>query len=287
MITSSNYKSKETIDQEINRVIHYMNARHMEKQENDVLYHYTNIEALYNGILVKEPKSEEECISLFATDYRYLNDKNEIQYGLSALEEIYCDRYRLSLSSNSGNKIGTNYIISFSEEKDSIPMWSTYGKKGDGIALGFDFEILNDKTNSIQKCLYSNKDIKKQLLQTLAFVDYQINLGFGINQTVRKYIMLNIAQYLKSMIKHSGYEYEKEFRLVIKNTKDYVTKYRYSNNLIIPYVVKYLPKAALKKIIIGPNLNTERTRVSLKEYLDSKGFEDVIIESSNVPFRSL
>ena len=45
------------------------------------LYHYTSIEALYNGIIQQDCKLGQE-ICLRATNVLYLNDKEEIKIGM-------------------------------------------------------------------------------------------------------------------------------------------------------------------------------------------------------------
>lgn len=53
-----------------------------------LLYHYSTIESLFSGILVKERESDDKAISLFATDHRYLNDEKEIKHGCDVLSDI-------------------------------------------------------------------------------------------------------------------------------------------------------------------------------------------------------
>lgn len=61
--------------------------------------------------------------------------------------------------------------------------------------------------------------------------------------------------------------------------------YRYSNGRVIPYVKEYLPKQVLSKVVLGPLSNVELSKDSLKEFLDSKGFNHVDVLSSEIPYR--
>ena len=53
----------------------------------EYLYHYTSIEALINGIVVKNPNVGEE-ICLRATHNRYMNDPTEFEKGITLLNNL-------------------------------------------------------------------------------------------------------------------------------------------------------------------------------------------------------
>ena len=249
-----------------------------------VLYHYTNIEALFNGILVKDSPKEGEEISLYATDHRYLNDIEEIKGGCKRLKEKLGPMLEGIINEDTDfdelfDKDEPRYIISFSLNPDSIPMWSTYGRRGNGIALGFDTKKLVSSIKDIHPCIYTEKDMDEalKLLHDKTNFDSENALFF----------VLYACLHMVNLIKDSSYEYEKEIRFLSVQVDVKDRKYRYANNLIIPYIQKFLPKEALKTITIGPNLNTEMVKRSVREYIDSLGFKDVEIKISDVPFRTL
>ena len=82
------------------------------------------------------------------------------------------------------------------------------------------------------------------------------------------------------------HKYENEIRLLIQPDKDSKIKHRCQNNLIVPYIENFFPQKALKEIWIGPTNDRERTKKSLKAYLDYMGFSDVEIKQSEVPYRT-
>ncbi|MBQ4126552.1 MAG: hypothetical protein IJD72_01100, partial [Alistipes sp.] len=55
--------------------------------EEALLYYYTDIDALLNGIIVKDPKENKE-ICLWATRCTHLNDKNELMEGIEQMKKI-------------------------------------------------------------------------------------------------------------------------------------------------------------------------------------------------------
>ena len=54
----------------------------------DSWYHYTSLDAIINGIIVQNPKPQEE-ICLWATHSLYMNDPSEFSMGVSLIDSIY------------------------------------------------------------------------------------------------------------------------------------------------------------------------------------------------------
>lgn len=275
--------------------------------KHDLLYHYTNIGALFNGIILPKDKSnKDEALSFLSTDYRYMNDQEELIYGRKVIQDFYEKRTnrddKLSDSNQTINALC--FLTSFSCKEDSIPMWSTYGNKGNGIALGLDAKILNEHLgkglNLFFHCIYNMEKLKGLIDD---FVE--ANPILKITEEVIRDFYAWIQGFITAFVKHPSYEYEDEVRLLkmFPTKQDEETqmmldmfgaqnatsevKYRLANNLIIPYVINKLPKEVLKTITIGPNLDMDRTKTSIEEYIKSLGFTDVDIIPSKAPFRTL
>lgn len=252
------------------------------------LYHYTSIEALFNGILIRDAESDDKAISLFATHYQYLNDITELKYGEDMAREIFTDSHPQILNMEKPCKETDPlpihkefFIISFSKLGDSLPMWSMYGRGGNGIALEFDsYEVLQS-LRYLYPCLYSKDDATKMIERVYDNMKGSKTLA---NNTAALASDIFILKHFMQVIKNPAYKYEEEVRFINEYNEN--IEYRYTNNLIIPYVKQYLPKKALKRIIIGPNLDKDRTRTSIERYIRSLGFEDVEVVSSDVPFRN-
>ena len=269
-----------------------------------IIYQYTNIEALFNGIIVKNPVIDKE-ICLWASNCEYMNDPDEVRTGRKFIDKVFKSSFDKKRDSASENKKIEEeikkefFITSFSLSQDSLPMWEMYGRKGCGIALGFDKDILlNDFSDFMYRCIYVDdiyKDIINQLLKEPMSVGENLKLAnkedviktFGklIIDIMGNIIMFSLisvgAMYL---IKNPYYKYENEVRL-LQLAKENI-EYRYQNNFIIPYIKNYFPKSALKEVWIGPANNIERTKKSLRAYLDAKGFNNVKIVASKIPYRS-
>ena len=271
----------------------------------EIIYQYTNIEALFNGIIIKEPKTINEEICLWASDCLYVNDSNEIITGdkflnerLEQFIEKKNDKDRSSLIDNLDY-----FITSFSRTKDSLPMWGMYGKNGSGIALGFDINIIKEKYNGLlHRCVYMDDDIKSKIIslckkiqgEKISEESFAITIGIVFFALLLKNDTESLDKILEEIIpviifracaKDNAYNYENEIRLLRQLDEKSVLRFRHQNNLIVPYIENYFPKESLKEIWVGPTNDMKRTIKSLRTYLDHKGFTDVIIIPSEVPYR--
>lgn len=290
----------------------------------NLLYHYTTVDALI-GMTANMSESDRD-LTMWATDIICMNDPKERKIGVdlinSHLEEIgdalnMPNECRATLLSNNDESFkkalinGINgidqfnynvYVTSFSQSEDSLPMWSMYGKNGNGISLGFDLESIHKNYKGgdffFGKIIYDNipqTDIN-QILKASYQLAYKKTLGFMEQlrtKLAKEYFdkVLSLTTYhyynliVSSLIKHHSYEYENEYRVCcIKNTP---MKFRSSNGFIVPYIEYKLPIDFLKKIIIGPTLDYERIVYPLSKLLRSKGIDmsKIEIEKSKIPYR--
>lgn len=271
-----------------------------------ILYHYTSIEALFGGIIVKDRPNPNKEICLWASNCRYMNDPKEFSTGIRLAHEM------LDIPSNESIQVASEqikeyiYIISFSSAVDCLPMWGMYGQNGQGLALGFDTTVI--KTNFIlSKCVYATDENKKWLKEEISKLKHVPNdwwKQLEVENILSNFFesfgnLLGVYILLWSLGKHPAYEYEKEERAIFQIMKDVhnqdtqdfsepnkkTIKYRLRGNLIVPYIELYLPKSALKEIWIGPNNDMKRAVQSLRTYLDYMGFNEVEIKQSKVPYR--
>lgn len=276
-------------------------------KETPVIYHYTTLEALINGLI------SLKGICLRATNCEYLNDISEIKEGLSQIsEKIIFERLYPWFSKTCS--------ISFSRVSDSLPMWNTYGNKGMGIALGFDTTIILETINELKnipiatfpqispnpleysleartyfpqlvKCIYN---YKSRLLHD--FFDKSIEIANAvykgdINEDASVFISTILS------IKNLCFEYEQEIRLIgcgllpdvpnqfmAQPTTSF--KYRCNNNMLIPYKEYIFPRNSLKELWIGPTQNKELSQKSIELFLHENNINSCQIRLSNLPYRN-
>jgi hypothetical protein len=261
-------------------------------KSNNIIYHYTSLDALFNGILVAAPEKLGE-ICLWATHSDYLNDKYEIKSCSEMIEDKikkicngqFYDRY---IETKEVNGVDEIHILSFSKTKDYLPMWSMYGKQGKGIMLGFDFK----SDEYMIKCNYMDeKDLSN-------FIDAKLNKITKNDISYLEQTEILIGMYYQIFaIKSRHFEYEQEIRMVINpnNVIEQVASesnpysqvdFRVNNNVLVPYFKYYFPKEYLVELWIGPTQNQTLSTNSLRKYLNKYGFDHTKIINSSCPLKA-
>ncbi len=281
------------------------------------IYHYTTAAAFLG--MMQNCTSEHRYLTMWATHAMYLNDPTEYQYGKNVCRKLlqdvetelniiederlskqmysetmqgYFDTLDRGFSQQpSAISQGTPYIISFSRNRDSLPMWNTYAQRGNGIAIGFDERILklDNRHISLKQCYYDVEDKDYTKVKTAIRMSYHMLKEESQNDPTIAYVrkidlMLSLYTEVAAYIKHQGYKDEKEIRCRINKSEDIL--YRESNGLIIPYVETLIPFKSVNEIIIGPTIDQERLKHSLHMLLRTKmQNHNVDVISSAIPYR--
>ena len=207
----------------------------------------------------------------------------------------------------------TPFVVSFSCQKDFLPMWSTYGDSGKGVALGIEVQSYYIKTklpDGKYVIDFTKNDPTElhSLLVTYKNVTIQHPLSFYFQTCLCKYLAsiplisdnpesLEKAQMdvldkmfiiASALIKNKSYSYEEESRLLYERWRISDVKFRTdASKNIIPYILVGIPIDKLKEIIIGPRCDFKFTKMIIKTRLTQLGvkFNDENIIQSGVPFR--
>lgn len=225
------------------------------------LFHYTSLETLFNIF----ENIKEKCITLRAGYFMNMNDPYDCRYFFKEVSEILYQKTSQSqenienILKESMYKVGIPYFISFSDKRDSLPMWSLYGKGGHGVSIGFSRDALIKAVDNYQnigdihqralakmcfchlyECRYwKRKDIQKN------FIDqYNVRMNvFGKMEGLNdKEVCL-----LSYLIKNPDYRFEKESRIIFMLTP----------NQRLEYLKLYIPLNAIQRIICGPCIDKE------------------------------
>ena len=247
--------------------------------------YYTDMATFLNGIVVNKPEPNKE-ICLWASRYSYLNDEEELRNGLERLKIMGAPDYLVNGLSQMHSK---DHIISLSMAKDSLPMWNTYGDKGNGVMLLFDTKrLLSIYAGRLQPCFYSNSQYDNNIEDTISYTKYGQNY-WEMSKEQQIYVNIFLASMYVILRKNVKYNYEKEVRIFgigseyFDETKE--IHYRYAKGKVVPYVMEYLPKDALKGVCVGPTAEFDLSSNALNEFLLSKGFGHCNIIKSEIPFR--
>lgn len=282
------------------------------KQVPDILYHYTTMEVLYSIITkLLPPKGEySHQLVLWATHAGYMNDPMEFNYFNDCLDKGIIE-YELANQipkEQSNREVMTSLleynlnqispVISLSASKDNLPMWRCYSDNGQGVAIGFSFDTLNNLLGQeLVQCEYPAPEeiIQKMEIGKLTnTVTTTYTAGaklkfFNPNKEIRDFYDESYKY------KHPAYSYENEWRLVLDDPgpEYYTYEYRLKNGLVIPYIPVEIPINAVREIWIGPTANKKLAEYSLKKLLESKvksifeGENPVTIQTSSIPYTLL
>lgn len=271
-----------------------------------ILYHYTTIDALLNML------KDDGKIHFWATRYDYLNDGEELKKGIELLNK-FIPEIEQELDIEDAKKISNYiqdlgkqleyyykvgnagfYIISLSDEPDSLPMWRMYGNDGNGITIGLDFQIVKE-TCDVTETIEQEK-LRKVFYEGESQIEDEIRNVYDLWQTLQvqdgKELMneyANLVNLLCIYIKSHYYAYEKEWRIslydwdILPDNINAKTSYkpiqfRSKNGIIIPFKEITLPVKAIQSITLGPTYDVERSRISLEMFLKSKKIDISKIE---------
>lgn len=276
------------------------------KNNPKMLYHYTSIGTLLKII----DNTVDNKVCLRATHAKFFNDPYEYKLAVPFLkqsmvkyekENNIVDGQSSNFNKNSiarlGGAFGDPFMLSLSENPDDLTMWRTYGADGKGVAIGIDWEMLHsyaeDENNAntiLLQCQYDKTEIIDKLTKGWAdlyddvtFMEGGKGLGMNSFEFPFKLIAFSFG------FKRNEYSSENEWRLCKNEFNETKVKFREKDGLLIPFIEHHFDKRIIKKIIIGPCVNKELTKESIKMLLKSRQYDlpsgAVII--SKMPYRQI
>lgn len=274
--------------------------------EQRKLYHYTTLDAL--SYIIKE-----DSLHFNLSEYCSLNDKDELNYFDREVFNLLRQNKYLNSSSfiniqqqRTGQQhmeqTDSFYVLSFSEAKDSLPMWSMYGDNCRGAVIEIDSPIQESSNNSLKELIKKFESFEESAPPSFIKEDYNTDDSLvemvvklltmaQIENISTDYIYEAYNRFVKKFsiyVKSPFFEYEKEWRLAIRlhnnREKDKIKSRICKNGNIIHYYEHTMEKEKLKRIILGPLCNNE-AKGNLEKLLKSRGYKDVEIEVSKIPYQ--
>lgn len=287
---------------------------------NNIVYHYTNIQGL-EGIL--NSNSLWMTDFKYMNDYREINHGLELvddilqeleKKSLYKNKEEYFKIWKKFVKKGVKKRI---CISCFSADNgDSLSQWRGYGNNGSGISIGFKIDSTYWNYNPIavlNKVIYDT-DKQKMILENI--IHTYLVVSEWEDKNVKKFLkpekmakrcISSIYEHI-TYFKDNSFEDEKEVRLVYKEDKSFFKiaklnkpkkEFRISDNKIIPYLSsKNIPKfnkeyartkdeiLPIYDIVIGPQKDADLIMCGIKELLKSKGYKNVKVRKSIVPYRA-
>jgi len=249
-------------------------------EDTSTIYHYTNMQALLSII-------NSDNIVLWATHYKYLNDRDEIKKGIDVMSEHFAiDEVVLK----------NVFILALSRSVDDITMWLNYSDVYNGCILGFKKHKLG--INSVQ-CFYGKEAAVKYYSNNIRLLEKGsirnfvgsnlINIDDSHKASFSQHIMNSTGIAAIVGYKDEAFRYENETRLYINLQGDNIKyiKYRSKKGVIIPYIECQFEKEVLSEIWIPRNENTDMNKYSIQNMLNQYGYKDIEIKVSKTPYRNI
>lgn len=273
------------------------------------LYHYTSIGSLFSIL-------QNETIRL--TDYRFLNDTQELSYALNWLkdylapkaEEEFGKKVLTAIDNVEHGKIERiksisdgapymqrylcdihYYILSLSRRYDDLAMWRMYAK--DGCCIKFN-------SQKLKEFFYGFRDanLEKGLMNLIdGEVEYEIkeSTRHAINYfySIKNELMIYDEILMFCLLfKSPSFSFEHEYRMGIPFEDQYLgencsKEFSLSGTTIRPQLeLKNFPvRDIIEEITISPFVTSELTKIGIQELLISKGISPDVVRLSQIPIR--
>ena len=272
--------------------------------ENDILYHYTDYQAL-DGIL--------RCAQMRVNNILNMNDAAEMRYFMSGLCNAVAGKLeedgdgrraegvrRLFREALKEEFVYSAYAACFSLHRDDAAQWERYGNRGRGVCIAFYGSCLQRMVEgpvSLQTVFYQEDMTVHSLAGTFyRLVKRETELSEN-NPDIRQ--AMNYAWICSAAFKHPSFSSEREVRLIVsplvKDVLDIEPCYHISKERIKKYyplnLVSMCQKAGITftelvpEIIIGPE--STQSKAILQDYLRDNGLCGLVerVSLSNCPLR--
>lgn len=273
------------------------------------LYHYTSIGSLFSIL-------QNETIRL--TDYRFLNDTQELSYALNWLkdylapkdEEEFGKKVLTAIDNVEHGKMERiksvsdgspymqrylcdihYYILSLSRRYDDLAMWRMYAK--DGCCIKFN-------SQKLKEFFYGFRDanLEKGLMNLIdGEVEYEIkeSTRHAINYfySIKNELMIYDEILMFCLLfKSPSFSFEHEYRMGIPFEDQYLgencsKEFLLSGTTIRPQLeLKNFPiRDIIEEITISPFVTSELTKIGIQELLISKGISSDVVRLSQISIR--
>ena len=276
------------------------------------LYHYTSLNTLLSII-------ENKTIRL--TDYRFLNDTQELSFAINELRNVlkgipaddYCKKISNALDDIENGNItifpaigklngvtciapqsvqAKYYVLSLSSQQDSLPMWRMYAKTGCCIKFNNPkmmefFHAFRDKyfadglSNVVNESVIYGSSIPKDK----EFIQWLLS-------SKNDMMLYEMLLHWCLLRKISSFAYEKEFRIAFPFEDKLLNEQEHKVFTIVDNVIKpqielrnFMPNEVIEEIIISPYITSELTLLGIQELLSTHGINPHIVHPSKISIR--
>ena len=273
------------------------------------LYHYTSIVSLFSIL-------QNETIRL--TDYRVLNDTQELSYALNWLkdylapkdEEEFGKKVLTAIDNVEHGKMERiksvsdespylqrylcdihYYILSLSRRYDDLAMWRMYAK--DGCCIKFNSQKLKEFFYGFRDANFDNGLMNPIDGKIQYEISEELKKAINFHYNLKNELMLydDILRFCL-LVKSPSFSFEHEYRMGIPFEDQYLGKncskeFSLSGTTIRPQLeLKNFPiRDIIEEITISPFVTSELTKIGIQELLISKGISPDVVRLSQISIR--
>ncbi|MEA3011096.1 MAG: hypothetical protein QOJ91_2788 [Sphingomonadales bacterium] len=273
----------------------------------DVLYHYTDANGLI-GML----RSNE----VWATDYRFLNDRSEIAHTRSLVRSLISEEmkktndslvarlYAQILQFEGAGNLGDPYVFSFSEEADDLSQWRGYAREGQGFTIGFCAKSIYKASSkkgsgfSFCKVVYDENKQWKSISKALGEMVEELRRVTKASKTDEDMAISHTVDWFDLLVgiratanKHHSFRKEGEWRTISLINEDdrHEVKIRSSGVRLVPYLPvglrsKEMEKLPILRVGIGPGFTSGDEVYAVQALCNEAGYKPEIY-SADTPYR--
>ena len=277
------------------------------------LFHYTTATGLLGILGSSVPPGD---LALWATDLRFLNDEQELDYARDQLslavdalsnpaadpghslhhtEESFgkaFDTYKELILKDLESYGFPVYAACFCESGDLLSQWRAYGADH-GYAIELAREPLeaaadglpgDSRNHMLTQVHYGHEAAAAVMSIAQQHVVQDTNLG---SPGVHAHLMAARLTALLAGVKHPAFRQEREWRLIagFESPGWEEVKFRSTEVAIVPYIEVGFPRSAVLSIRVGPGRHTQLREQGVRRLLRSCQL-DVPITISDIPLRA-
>lgn len=268
----------------------------------DVIYHYTTAAGLH-GIVTSG--------ILRRTNYSFLNDSQEVRFGLDLATRILDSVARSSSGPAADIFAGAKeilagattladyYLACFCEDGDLLSQWRGYGNAEARYCIGFDVEELIAQGVSPHSVIYDPEEQEERVRTDIGHAQDAITKALPrgeqseADRTAAKTIRTVLTRRLMSQLhrfKHSGFSEEQEWRIVGFQLSHIGVDFQPAGGILRPFTNVVVgkgepPRLPIVEVVVGPSRRPERSLKAAKLLLASRGYKTVKVRDSKLPFQ--
>ncbi len=275
------------------------------------LFHYTSL-ASFQEILRSR--------MLWASHFRYLNDVTEFTYAVKVIADRIEARITDAGSMNylakavrsqlPSDLLRGPYVISFSENGDSLSQWRGYSWRTSGVCIGFNgghllgqLSVMREEISGnesaygyLAKCVYKPSEQNARIDTLIDFLLESIKGKENDDPSVVAHLgtFMSMVPIIAPVFKDQAFEEEEEWRVIVHSIAPIFknAKFRFGDSMLIPYLEMPLESepgvmsGAIKTIVIGPTPHKDLSLDSVRRLVEMQfGFPPEIVSNSEVPYR--